>query len=208
MTQTLIEKIATGFAVRLEPNQLVHSGDFITIRPKHVMTHDNTGAVIPKFKQIGAKKIFDPRQPVFAIDHDIQNVTPENLGKYAKIDSFAREQGVDFYPAGTGISHQVMVEQGYVTPGSMVVGSDSHSNLYGAIAALGTPVVRTDAANIWATGVTWWQVPPVARVTLRGKLQSGVVGKDVIIALCGMFNHDEVLNHAVEFTGEGVASLT
>src|SRR5438477_4832413 len=167
MSQTLVKKIATRSAVGLEPEQFVRSGDFVTIRPKHVMTHDNTGAVIPKFKQIGATKILDPRQPVFAIDHDIQNLTPENLGKYAKIDSFAREQGVDFYPAGTGISHQVMVEQGYVTPGSMVVGSDSHSNLYGAIAALGTPVVRTDAASIWAMGVTWWQVPPVARVVLK-----------------------------------------
>jgi homoaconitate hydratase len=171
------------------------------------MTHDNTGAVIPKFKQIGATTIADPAQPVFAIDHDIQNTSPENLAKYAKIEAFAREHDIDFYPAGTGISHQVMVEQGYVVPGSMVVASDSHSNLYGAIAALGTPVVRTDAASIWATGVTWWQVPPVAKVVLKGKLSPGVVGKDVIIALCGLFNKDEVLNHAVEFVGEGAANL-
>src|SRR5947207_9915281 len=148
------------------------------------------------------------RPAAVAIQHDIQNITPENLGKYAKIDSFAREQGVDFYAGGTGISHQVMVEQGYVTPGSLVVGSDSHSNLYGAIAALGTPVVRTDAASIWATGMTWWQVPPVARVVLKNSLQPGVVGKDVIIALCGLFNKDEVLNMAVEFAGQGVESLT
>jgi homoaconitate hydratase len=208
MHETLVEKIATRYAVGLDPGQLVHSGDFVTIRPKHVMTHDNTGAVIPKFRQTGATKVHDPRQPVFAIDHDIQNVTPENLGKYAKIDAFAREHGIDFYPAGTGISHQVMVEQGYVVPGSLVVGSDSHSNLYGAGAALGTPVVRTDAASIWATGVTWWQVPPVARVTLKNKLQPGVVGKDVIIALCGLFNKDEVLNHAVEFHGEGVSAMS
>lgn len=204
---TTVEKIASRFAVGLAPGQVVRQGDFVTIRPKHVMTHDNTGAVIPKFKQIGAKKIHDPRQPVFAIDHDIQNVTPENLGKYAKIESFANEHGVDFYPAGTGISHQVMVEQGYVVPGSMVVGSDSHSNLYGALCCLGTPVVRTDAASIWATGVTWWQCPPVARVVLKGKLQAGVVGKDVIVSLCGLFNKDEVLNHAVEFVGDGAASL-
>src|SRR6266481_7451705 len=85
--------------------------------------------------------------------------------------------------------------------GVMVVASDSHSNLYGAAAALGTPVVRTDAASIWATGVTWWQVPKVAKVVLKGTLSPGVVGKDVIIALCGLFNNDEVLNHAVEFTG-------
>ena len=205
---TLVEKLATRHAVGLAPGQVVRSGDFVTIRPKHVMTHDNTGAVMPKFKQIGATKIHDPRQPVFAIDHDIQNVTPENLGKYAKIEAFAKANGIDFYPAGTGISHQVMVEQGYVVPGSMVVGSDSHSNLYGAMCCLGTPVVRTDAASIWATGTTWWQVPPVAKVVLKGNLRPGVVGKDVIVALCGLFNKDEVLNHAVEFHGEGVAGLS
>ena len=207
MGLTLVEKIAARHADGLAPGAVVRSGDFISIRPRHVMTHDNTGAVIPKFKQIGATSIADPAQPVFAIDHDIQNTSPENLAKYAKIEAFAAEHGIDFYPPGTGISHQVMVEQGYVVPGSMVVASDSHSNLYGAMAALGTPVVRTDAASIWATAVTWWQVPPVAKVVLKGKLSPGVVGKDVIIALCGLFNKDEVLNHTVEFVGEGVTNL-
>jgi homoaconitate hydratase len=208
MGLTLVEKIAARHADGLPPETIVRAGDFISIRPRHVMTHDNTAAVIPKFKQIGATKIADPGQPVFAIDHDIQNTSPENLAKYAKIEKFASEHGIDFYPAGTGISHQVMVEQGYVVPGALVVASDSHSNLYGAVAALGTPVVRTDAACIWATGVTWWQVPEVAKVMLKGKLPSGVTGKDVIIALCGLFNKDEVLNHAVEFAGDGVANLS
>src|SRR5213592_2505885 len=207
MGLTLVEKIAARHADGLAPGGVVRSGDFISIRPRHAMTHDNTGAVIPKFKQIGATTIADPAQPVFAIDHDIQNVTPKNLEKYANIEAFARDHGIDFYPAGTGISHQVMVEQGYVVPGAMVVASDSHSNLYGSAAALGTPVVRTDAASIWATGVTWWQVPPVAKVVLKGRLSPGVVGKDVIIALCGLFNKDEVLNHAVEFMGDGMANL-
>ena len=207
MGLTLVEKIAARHADGLAVGKVVRSGDFISIRPRHVMTHDNTGAVIPKFKQIGATAIADPAQPVFAIDHDIQNVTPKNLEKYANIEKFAGQHGIDFYPAGTGISHQVMVEQGYVVPGAMVVASDSHSNLYGAMAALGTPVVRTDAASIWATGVTWWQVPKVAKVVLKGTLSPGVVGKDVIIALCGLFNKDEVLNHAVEFVGDGAANL-
>jgi homoaconitate hydratase len=207
MGLTLVEKIAARHADGLASGTIVRAGDFISIRPRHVMTHDNTGAVIPKFKQIGATAIADPAQPVFAIDHDIQNVTPKNLEKYAKIQAFAGEHGIDYYPPGTGISHQVMVEQGYVVPGALVVASDSHSNLYGAMAALGTPVVRTDAASIWATGVTWWQVPKLAKVVLKGNLSPGVTGKDVIIALCGLFNKDEVLNHAVEFMGDGVTNL-
>ncbi|HRP94234.1 MAG TPA: aconitase family protein, partial [Ignavibacteriaceae bacterium] len=93
-------------------------------------------------------------------------------------------------------------------PGTMVVASDSHANMYGGLGCLGTPIVRTDAAAIWATGRTWWQVPQIAKVELRGSLRQGVTGKDVIIALCGYFNHDEVLNHAIEFVGDGIRYLT
>ena len=150
----------------------------------------------------------DPRQLVFALDHDIQNLSDDNQKKYRAIEAFAREHGVDFYPAGSGIGHQIMVERGYVLPGSFVVASDSHSNMYGALGAVGTPVVRTDAAAIWATGEFWWQVPRTVQVVLEGKLPAGASGKDVIIALCGLYNQEEVLNAAVEFTGPGVASLS
>jgi homoaconitate hydratase len=207
MPQTLVEKIAQRFAVDLPEKQNVRAGDFVFLRPAHVMTHDNTGAVIPKFESMGAARIADATQPVFALDHDIQNRSEDNLAKYARIEAFAKRHGVAFFPAGRGIGHQIMLEEGFVLPGTLVVGSDSHSNIYGALGALGTPVVRTDAAAIWATGRTWWQVPPVARVTLRGALQPGATGKDVIIALIGTFNQDEVLNCCVEFAGPGVGSL-
>ena len=101
-----------------------------------------------------------------------------------------------------------MVEQGYVLPGTFVVASDSHSNMYGALGAIGTPVVRTDAAAIWATGEFWWQIPRTVQVVLEGQLASGTTGKDVIVTLCGLYNQEEVLNAAVEFTGPGVASLS
>ena len=208
MAQTLIEKIAQKFAVGLDKNHEVHSGDYISIKPAYVMTHDNTGAVIPKFKSIGATKLFNPRQIVHTLDHDIQNKSEKNLEKYRKIEEFSRTMGADFYPAGRGIGHQIMCEEGYAWPGTMAVASDSHSNMYGGLGCLGTPVVRTDAATLWATGRTWWQVPPIAKVELKEKLQPGVTGKDVIIALCGYFNKDEVLNHVIEFVGDGVHHLT
>lgn len=208
MSQTLIEKIAQKFAVGLSPDHEVHAGDYLMIQPVYVMTHDNTGAVIPKFKQIGAKKLFNPRQVVHTLDHDIQNKSEKNLEKYKKIEEFSRAMGADFYPAGRGIGHQIMCEEGYAWPGTMAVASDSHSNMYGGLGCLGTPIVRTDAAAIWATGRTWWKVPPIAKVELTGKLQKGVTGKDVIIALCGYFNNDEVLNHAIEFVGDGITNLS
>lgn len=208
MKQTLIEKIVERYAVDLKPEQHVYAQDFVSVRPKHVMTHDNTGAVIPKFRSIGATKIFDPAQPVFALDHDVQNTSPQNLAKYAEIEEFAKANAIPFFPAGSGIAHQIMIEECFATPGTLIVASDSHSNIYGAVAALGTPVVRTDAAAIWATGETWWQVPPVIKVTLTGELEAGVTGKDVIMALIGTYNHDEVLNSVLEFGGPGVAHLT
>lgn len=208
MSQTLIEKIAQKFAVGLDPKHEVHAGDYLMIQPAYVMTHDNTGAVIPKFKSIGATKLFNPRQVVHTLDHNVQDTSEKNLEKYRKIEEFSKLMGADFYPAGRGIGHQIMCEEGYAWPGTMVVASDSHSNMYGGLGCLGTPIVRTDAAAIWATGRTWWQVPPIAKVELKGSLRQGVTGKDVIIALCGYFNNDEVLNHAIEFVGDGIRYLT
>ncbi len=207
MGQTVVEKIAQAHLAE-GPKRPLRTGDFVAIRPHRVMTHDNTSAVMKKFQTIGAKKIHNSKQLVFALDHDIQNKEDSNLHKYQAIEGFAKYHGVDFYPAGSGIGHQIMVERGYVVPGSFVVASDSHSNMYGALGAVGTPIVRTDAAAAWATGDFWWQIPRSVQVVLQGTLPAGATGKDVIITLCGLYNHDEVLNAAVEFSGPGVASLS
>lgn len=206
MSQTIVEKIAQAHLTD-GPQRPLRAGDFVSIRPFHAMTHDNTSAVMSKFKAIGAKKIYDSKQLVFALDHDIQNREEANLKKYMSIEAFARQHGVDFYPAGSGIGHQIMVERGYVQPGSFVVASDSHSNMYGALGAIGTPIVRTDAAAVWATGEFWWQIPRTIQVVLQGNLREGLSGKEVIISLCGIYNHDEALNAAVEFSGPGLSSL-
>jgi homoaconitate hydratase len=207
MAQTIVERIAQDHLAE-GPQRPLRTGDFVSIHPFHTMTHDNTSAVMSKFQAIGAKKIHDRKQLVFALDHDIQNRDEANLKKYGSIEAFAREHGIDFYPAGSGIGHQLMIERGYVLPGSFVVASDSHSNMYGALGAVGTPIVRTDAAAVWATGEFWWQIPRTIQVELEGKLPEGVSGKDVIITLCGLYNHDEALNAAIEFSGPGVASLS
>ncbi|KAI1852420.1 hypothetical protein JX266_002598 [Neoarthrinium moseri] len=207
--QTLTEKIVQRHSVGLAQGKVVKSGDYVTMSPARCMTHDNSWPVALKFMSIGASKIHDNQQLVMTLDHDVQNKSESNLKKYSQIQNFAQQHGVDFYPAGRGIGHQIMVEEGYAWPGTVTVASDSHSNMYGGVGCLGTPVVRTDAASIWATGRTWWQVPPIAKVTLTGVLPPGVTGKDVIVALCGLFNKDDVLNHAIEFTGseETMASL-
>lgn len=150
---------------------------------------------------MGATKVHNKDQLVMTLDHDVQNTSETNLKKYRMIEEFAKQQGVQFFPAGHGIGHQIVVEEGFAWPGTAVVASDSHTNMYGGVGCLGTPVVRTGAADIWATGTTWMRVPPVAKVNFKGRLPPGVTGKDVIVALCALFPNDEVLNHAIEFTG-------
>ena len=205
---TIVEKIAASHMTEGPEDRPLRAGDTVSIRPRHVMTHDNTAAVMKKFRSIGVERIRDPQQPVFVLDHDIQNRSAENLAKYASIQEFASRHGIDFYPAGSGIGHQVMCEQLHVVPGAFVVASDSHANMYGALGAVGTPVVRTDAAAIWATGEFWWSIPRTVRVILEGALPEGSSGKDVIVALCGRYNKEEVLNAAVEFGGPGAAGLS
>ncbi|KPM44278.1 Homoaconitase, mitochondrial [Neonectria ditissima] len=189
--------------------KLVRSGDYISLEPERSMSHDNSHAIITKFKALGATQVKRPKHIVFTIDHNVQDTSQANLNRYSQIEAFAKQHGIDWYPVGRGIGHQIMVEEGYAWPGTMVVASDSHSTHYGAVGCLGTPIVRTDAASILGTSRTWWQIPPIARVTLKGTLPTGVTGKDVIVALCGLFKSD-VLNHAIEFNGseETMASLS
>src|ERR1700722_7385848 len=100
MPQTIVEKIAQSY-MTAGPTRPVRAGDFLSIRPFHVMTHDNTAAVMKKFKALGASHVHDPRQTVFTADHDIQSADASNLAKYRSMESFAREHGIDFYPPGT-----------------------------------------------------------------------------------------------------------
>jgi homoaconitate hydratase len=208
MPQNLVEKIVQKYAVDLDMKNEVRSGEYCIIKPAYIMTHDNSAAVIKKFLSLTIEKVANDRQIVITLDHNIQDTSSKNVEKYRRIEQFAHEYGIDFYPAGRGIGHQIMCEEGYAWPGTLVVASDSHSNMYGGLGCLGTPVVRTDASAIWATGETWWRIPPVVLCELSGALQPGVSGKDVIVTLCGLYNRDEVLNHAVEFNGEGAGSLT
>ncbi len=174
------------------------------------MTHDNSWPIILRYMSMGATQIHRPQQLVMALDHDVQNISESNLKKYRQIEAFAKQHGIHFYPAGRGIGHQIMVEEGYAWPNTLAVASDSHANMYGGVACLSTALVRSDASSIFATGRTWWKIPPIAKMTLTGSLPPGATGKDVIVALCGLLNQDQVLNHAIEFTGsdEAMQSLT
>eukprot|EP01147_Barroeca_monosierra_P002286 gene2286-5280_t len=189
--QNLVEKIVQKHLAENSSSDPVFSGDFVSVSPAYVMTHDNTAAVMQKYHDLHVKKLHNPSQAVFTLDHNFRLVhTEKNMKKYRSIEQFASSHGVTFYPAGAVLHARSIL-------------STQLTSL-----AVGTPIVRTDACSIWATGQTWWQIPRVAKVILEGTLRPGVTGKDVIITLCGGFNNDEVLNHAIEFVGTGISSLS
>ena len=133
MGQTYTEKIIHQYSVDQDPDQSPSIGDYLNISPLHVMSHDNTSSIISKFLKLNSNIIHNPDQLVFTIDHNIQDHSDENLQKYSLIQDFAASHNIDFYPAGRGIGHQIMCEEGYAWPGSLVVASDSHSNMYGGL---------------------------------------------------------------------------
>ena len=104
--ELVVEHHAVGRPLRRPPRP----GDIVWLRPKKLMTHDNTSAILARFRSMGATRVASPEQCVVVLDHDVQNKTPSNLAKYEAIEAFAREQKLEFHPAGTGIGHQVMIE--------------------------------------------------------------------------------------------------
>jgi homoaconitate hydratase len=207
MPRTFVEAVVERHACGPPLERPPRAGDVVWLRPERLMTHDNTSAVYKRFRSMGAPRIADPERCVVVLDHDVQNKTPSNLAKYAAIEAFAREQGIEFHAAGTGIGHQVMIERGHVRPGALCVAADSHANMYGALGALGIAVTRSDAAGIWASGMFWWEVPPSVRVVFEGRLASAATGKDVALVLCALYP-DDVVGAAVEFIGPGADSLS
>ena len=200
--EAVVEKHACGSPLTSKPRP----GDIVWLRPAKLMTHDNTSAILARFRSMGATRVAAPERCVIVLDHDIQNKTESNLAKYAAIEAFAREQAIEFHPAGTGIGHQVMIERGHVRPGELCVAADSHANMYGALGALGVAVSRSDAAGIWASGMFWWEVPHSVRVVFEGSLPHGATGKDVALLLCALYP-DDVMGTVVEFDGPGSATL-
>lgn len=212
--RTLVEKVVGAHVVSAADGGTVEAaaepprtGDTVRLRPRTLLTHDNTAAVLDHFLSLGGRRVADPEQLFFAIDHDVENDTETARVRFERIREFADRQGIRFRPAGTGIGHQLVVEEGLATPGALCCASDSHANLYGAVGALGVPVVRTDAACVWLTGETWWVIPPTVRVELIGALVGPATGKDVVLALLGAVPSDVVAGRAVEVAGPGLATL-
>lgn len=198
---TMVEEIFSRKAGRA-----VHAGEIVLVDVDTIMSHDNTTPLaIKAFREIG-QPIFDKSKIVIHFDHAYP--APNLLAAEAqkKALDFMREQGItQFYHQG--VCHQVMIEEGFITPGAIVIGADSHSNTYGALGAFGAGFGSTEIGVAWVTGKCWFSIPQTIRIELSGATQPGVFAKDVMIFIAGKLGMDGGTYRSIEFGGEYIDRL-
>lgn len=207
MAMTMTQKIMAAHAGLPE----VKAGDLIECTLDLVHGNDITTPVaIDAFKAAGLTKVFDKDKVAVLLDHSTPCKDIKSAQLCSKCREFAKEQELtNFYDTGiVGIEHAMIPELGLVGPGDMTIGADSHTCTYGALGAFSTGVGSTDMAAGMAAGLNWFKVPAAIKVTLKGKLGKYVSGKDVILHLIGLIGVDGALYRSLEFTGEGVSSLS
>ena len=200
MGMTMTEKILARHAgvEKVEP------GDLIIAKLDLVLANDITAPpAIWEFEKIGKKEVFDKTKIALVPDHFAPNKDIKSAEMCKVMRDFAHEQGiVNYFEVGSmGIEHALLPEKGLVAPGEVVIGGDSHTCTYGALAAFSTGVGQTDIGASLASGTTWFKVPPTIKVELKGKLPKYVKGKDVILKLISMIGVDGARYAALEFTG-------
>jgi homoaconitate hydratase family protein len=187
----------------------VDVSEIVTVRPDHLLTHDNTAAIISKIgDELGTYGVADTDIPVIVIDHVVPASNEKTATNHKKIREFVSKFGVKhFYDAGEGICHQVLIAEGHALPGSLIVGSDSHTCTYGAVGAFATGIDRTEAASILLTGQTWLKVPQSMKIELTGRLAGAASAKDLILTIIGDISASGANYLSVEFHGD-TASLS
>ncbi len=186
----------------------VQVGEIVTVAPDHVMTHDNTAAIIGTFRKMGVEKLADPKMPLIFLDHIVPAAAQVYAENHYKIRAFVREQGIPhFYDCGNGVCHTVLYEHGHAVPGSLILGSDSHTSTAGAFGLLAPGIGRTEAAAVWATGQIWLRVPESMRFVVDGPLPPAVQAKDLILEILRLVRSDGADYRCVEFVGPAIDAM-
>ncbi|MBQ7038664.1 MAG: 3-isopropylmalate dehydratase large subunit [Clostridia bacterium] len=207
MGMTMTQKILAAHAGL----ETVSAGQLINAKLDIVLGNDITTPVaVNEFKKAGFDSVFDKDRVAIVLDHFVPNKDIKAAEQSKQCREFACAHCVShFYDVGKmGIEHALLPEQGVVTAGDCIIGADSHTCTYGALGAFSTGVGSTDMAAGMATGMAWFKVPAAIRFELKGKLPANCSGKDVILYIIGKIGVDGALYRSMEFTGEGVASLS
>jgi len=206
MGMTITEKILAAHTAkeRIEP------GELITAKVDIALANDITAPIaIKKFRESGAKKVFDKDFIALVPDHFSPAKDIESAEQCKMLRDFAREHDLTHYfeVGEMGVEHALLPEQGIVVAGDVVIGADSHTCTYGGLGAFSTGMGSTDLAAAFITGETWFKVPESMKFIYRGKLKRWVGGKDLILHTIGDIGVDGALYRAMEFTGEVIDGL-
>jgi 3-isopropylmalate/(R)-2-methylmalate dehydratase large subunit len=202
---TISEKILA----RSSGNETVRPGQIVDGTVDLLYMHEMLAMALIPFGEIGTAAVWDPSKIVVTLDHWVPPPTPEIAKMHQTIREFCHRQGIQrFHDVGDhGIVHQLIVERGYAQPGDLVIGSDSHTNMVGALGAFAAGIGATDTAAVMATGRLWLRVPETLRVEIRGSLSRRTGAKDVILKVIGTTGDDGARYAAVEFTGPTVKAF-
>ncbi len=203
MGSTLVEKV---FSDRCGTD--VRAGEVVMAPIDAAMIHDITGPLaIRTFREMGGERVSDPARVVMLFDHQVPADSIAAAENQAFMRGFAREQGIRNYDLREGVCHQVVLEKGHAAPGEIVIGSDSHTCMYGAVGAFATGVGSTDMGFALRFGALYFRVPETIRATVTGSFPERVGPKDLILSIVGDIGADGATYQAVEFGGEAVTGM-
>ncbi|MCD7733660.1 MAG: 3-isopropylmalate dehydratase large subunit [Clostridiales bacterium] len=203
MGMTLAEKIIASAA----GVDSVRPGDIHTVELDLLMSNDGTTHLtIDMYNKLAHPHIADVNKLVWIVDHNCPSDSPKTAASQKKMRDFAKTHGITFYE-GKGVCHQLMMEN-HVRPGQLIFGADSHTCAYGALGAFGTGVGCTDYLYAMVTGHSWVLVPESLKFNLHGRLNPGVTARDLILTIIGQIGANGANYKAMEFGGEGLATLT
>jgi 3-isopropylmalate/(R)-2-methylmalate dehydratase large subunit len=197
MGMTMAEKVMARASGRDE----VETGQYVTAVIDRVMCHDAFAANALSLKRMGVKKLFDPDRVVIIVDHYFPAPTERMAQAQIIIRQMVEEFNVRHYLGFSGICHQVMCEEGFVIPGQLILGTDSHTTTYGALGAASAGIGVTEMNYVLATGELWMRVPPTIRFELTGSPGPALMSKDLVLYLAGRFGTEIAQYKAVEFSG-------
>jgi 3-isopropylmalate/(R)-2-methylmalate dehydratase large subunit len=184
-------------------------GQIVDAYPDLYMSHTATWRCIKTMERMGNPPIFDKDRIAMVMDHISPAQTAKIAGDHRLSREYAEANGIkNFFDVNAGIAHVVLMEHGLVKPGNLIIGTDSHSTIYGALGALGTGVGFSEITAAWVTGKLWMKVPESMRIEVAGPLPEGVYPKDVMLKLIGDLTADGATYLSVEFHGSWVESLS
>jgi 3-isopropylmalate/(R)-2-methylmalate dehydratase large subunit len=204
MAMTMAEKVLA----RASGREIASPGEYVTASVDRIMAHEAFGVCARTLLGLGVTRLFDPDRVVVVLDHFFPAPTPAAAGIHRAIRQLVERLGIRHFLGHAGICHQVLSEEGYILPGALVLGTDSHSTTYGALGAGGAGIGLTEMSYVLATGEIWMQVPPTIRFVLVGEPGAALMSKDIALHIAGAFGTEVAQYRAIEFAGPVASQMS